>query len=87
VKPHAARDADGRAAGVQVPRLASNGFADALTAATERCTSINHQHPIAWMFVKGAAVRDGHVARVEDTSDHYPGVATIALRERGVWDR
>jgi len=59
--------------------LASNGFADALTSATERRTSINHQHPIDWMFVKGAAVQAGRVARVEETSDHYPVVATIAV--------
>jgi hypothetical protein len=60
--------------------LASNGFADALTSATDRRTSINHQHPIDWIFVKGVTARDGHVARVEETSDHYPVVAAIALR-------
>jgi endonuclease/exonuclease/phosphatase family metal-dependent hydrolase len=60
--------------------LASNGFADALTSATDRRTSINHQHPIDWIFVKGVSARDGHVARVEETSDHYPVVAAIALR-------
>jgi endonuclease/exonuclease/phosphatase family metal-dependent hydrolase len=62
--------------------LIANGFADALTSATERRTSINHQHPIDWIFVKGGSARDGHVARVEETSDHYPVVATLSVSNR-----
>ena len=60
--------------------LVSNGFADALSSAAERQTSINHQHPIDWMFVKGATARNGRVVRVEEASDHYPVVATIAVK-------
>jgi endonuclease/exonuclease/phosphatase family metal-dependent hydrolase len=60
--------------------LASSGFTDALAAAADRQTSINHRHPIDWIFVRGGAARDGRVARIEEASDHYPVVATIAAR-------
>ena len=55
------------------------GFVDALghARADQRRTSINHRHPIDWLFVKGAARVTGRVERVEDTSDHYPVVATV----------
>jgi len=55
------------------------GFADALGSARgdQRRTSINHRHPIDWLFVKGAERVAGRVERVEDTSDHYPVVATV----------
>ena len=58
--------------------LAPAGFVDALGAAP-RQTSVNHRHPIDWMFVKGAARTTGRVERIEDTSDHYPLIATVAL--------
>ena len=60
--------------------LVVNGFADALRGADDRRTSINHRHPIDWIFVKGMAARNGRVVRVEETSDHYPLVTTVALR-------
>jgi endonuclease/exonuclease/phosphatase family metal-dependent hydrolase len=60
--------------------LTANGFGDALRDAGDRRTSINHRHPIDWIFVKGLAARNGRVVRVEDASDHYPLVATIAMR-------
>ena len=58
------------------------GFVDALghARADRRQTSINHRLPIDWLFVKGAARVTGRVERVEDTSDHYPVVATVSLR-------
>ncbi len=58
------------------------GFADALgsTRGDERRTTINHRHPIDWLFVKGAARVIGRVERVEQASDHYPVVATITPR-------
>jgi endonuclease/exonuclease/phosphatase family metal-dependent hydrolase len=62
--------------------LAPAGFADALdnTPGDARRTSINHRHPIDWLFVKGAAHTTGRVERVDDASDHYPVVATVTLR-------
>jgi len=62
--------------------LAPAGFADALGTMQggERRTSINHRHPIDWLFVKGAARTTGRVERIDDASDHYPVVATVSLR-------
>jgi endonuclease/exonuclease/phosphatase family metal-dependent hydrolase len=57
--------------------LAPAGFVDAL-GAERRQTSINHRHPIDWLFVKGAARATGYVEQVERASDHYPVVATLA---------
>jgi len=56
--------------------LAPAGFVDAL-GTVRRETSINHRHPIDWLFVKGAAHATGGVERVEQASDHYPLIATI----------
>ena len=60
--------------------LAPAGFTDALgdTTGEERRTSMNHRHPLDWMFVKGAARTGGRVERVDGASDHCPVVATIA---------
>jgi len=57
--------------------LGRAGFVDALGTAT-RQTSINHHHPIDWMFVRRGKSTGGHVERVDDTSDHYPLVAHIS---------
>ena len=57
--------------------LGRAGFVDALGTAP-RQTSINHRHPIDWMFVKGATSSAGRVERVDDTSDHYPLVARLS---------
>jgi endonuclease/exonuclease/phosphatase family metal-dependent hydrolase len=58
--------------------LTRHGFADALPSGLdERRTSINHQHEIDWIFVKGLARGGGHIERVENVSDHYPVVVTV----------
>jgi endonuclease/exonuclease/phosphatase family metal-dependent hydrolase len=57
--------------------LGRAGFVDAL-GTTPRQTSINHRHPIDWMFVRGGTSTGGRVERVDDTSDHYPLVARIS---------
>ena len=57
--------------------LAPAGFVDALGAAP-RQTSMNHRHPIDWLFVKGAARASGRVEQVDGASDHYPLVATMS---------
>jgi endonuclease/exonuclease/phosphatase family metal-dependent hydrolase len=56
--------------------LAPAGFVDALGTAP-RQTSMNHRHPIDWMFVKGAHGA-GRVERVAGASDHYPLIATLS---------
>jgi endonuclease/exonuclease/phosphatase family metal-dependent hydrolase len=60
--------------------LTLNGFADALPSGGDRQTSTNHRRQIDWIFVKGASTTGGRVARVDDTSDHYPVTATVSLR-------
>ena len=62
---------------VMFDRLGRAGFVDAL-GTMPRQTSINHRHPIDWMFVRGAKSTGGRVERVDDTSDHYPVVARIS---------
>ena len=55
----------------------SAGFVDALGHAPRR-TAVNRRHPIDWLFAKGARHASGRVERVENASDHYPLIATIA---------
>jgi endonuclease/exonuclease/phosphatase family metal-dependent hydrolase len=55
----------------------SAGFVDALGHAPRR-TAVNLRHPIDWLFAKGARQASGRVERVENTSDHYPLIATIS---------
>jgi endonuclease/exonuclease/phosphatase family metal-dependent hydrolase len=56
--------------------LGQSGFSDAL-GVVERQTSINHRHPIDWIFARGLRATAGRVERVEDASDHYPVVAVF----------
>jgi endonuclease/exonuclease/phosphatase family metal-dependent hydrolase len=58
-------------------RFASAGFVDALGSAPRR-TAVDLRRPIDWLFTKGARHANGHVERVENVSDHYPLIATIA---------
>jgi len=60
--------------------LAPAGFTDAPgnTSGEHRRSSMNHRHPIDWLFVKGAASASGCVERIDDASDHYPIVATLS---------
>ena len=55
----------------------SAGFVDALGSAPRR-TAVNLGRPIDWLFAKGARHASGRVERVENASDHYPLIATIA---------
>lgn len=64
--------------------LAPAGFVDALAnITTSRQTSINHQHPIDWIFVRGFVAHRAHVERVDGTSDHYPVVVIGSLTPTG----
>jgi endonuclease/exonuclease/phosphatase family metal-dependent hydrolase len=61
-------------------RLEPAGLIDALGPMSEkRQTSINHLHPIDWIFVKGVTAHAGRVERIEAASDHYPLVASITV--------
>jgi endonuclease/exonuclease/phosphatase family metal-dependent hydrolase len=60
--------------------MRAHGFADALGDAS-RETSVRHRHPIDWLFVRGLAESSGRVERVAGVSDHYPVIATLALRQ------
>jgi endonuclease/exonuclease/phosphatase family metal-dependent hydrolase len=64
--------------------LAPAGFIDALGTIQVRRTSMNHVHPIDWMFVRGVRSIGGRVERIENASDHYPVVAKIARRSSGI---
>jgi len=57
--------------------LGARSFIDALGPVQERQTSINHRHPIDWIFVKGAQAAKGRVHRIDGASDHYPLVVTL----------
>ncbi len=59
--------------------LRQAGLADAVSAAGERQTSMNHRHLIDWIFARGLRATAGRVERAEDASDHYP-VATTFTR-------
>lgn len=61
--------------------LGRAGFTDALGKIDARQTSINHRHPLDWMFVKGARPSAGRVERVDGASDHYPLVVVLGSRE------
>jgi endonuclease/exonuclease/phosphatase family metal-dependent hydrolase len=59
--------------------LEQAGFVDALDAGDRR-TSVNHQHPIDWVFVKDGMGHGGYTVPVDETSDHYPLVANVSRR-------
>lgn len=59
-------------------RLTAASFADALQEAeAARRTSVNHRHPIDWIFVKNLTPRGGGVTKVDGASDHYPVLASL----------
>lgn len=57
--------------------LVQAGFGDALGPIDVRQTSINHRHPLDWIFVKGALSSGGRVERLDGASDHYPLVVNL----------
>lgn len=60
-------------------RLAVAAFIDALADHDgPRPTSIRHDHPLDWIFVRNLAPRGGHVSDARGNSDHHPVVATLA---------
>ena len=58
--------------------LIDEGFVDALGASeTPRRTSVNHAHPLDWIFIRNMAARAGRVIEVPKASDHFPLEAAI----------
>jgi len=58
--------------------LIDDGFVDALGAfATPRRTSVNHAHPLDWIFIRNMAPREGRVIEVPKASDHFPLEAAV----------
>jgi endonuclease/exonuclease/phosphatase family metal-dependent hydrolase len=61
--------------------LTAEGFVDALGAIdTPRRTSVNHAHPLDWIFVRNLTPQRGRVVEVERASDHFPLEAALSLR-------
>jgi len=60
--------------------LTAEGFVDALGEVTNpRRTSIHHEQPLDWIFVRNIASRRGRVLDVPAASDHYPLEALVSL--------
>jgi endonuclease/exonuclease/phosphatase family metal-dependent hydrolase len=60
--------------------LMAEGFVDALgDATTLRPTSIHHEQPLDWIFVRNIASRRGRVVEVPAASDHYPLEALVSF--------
>lgn len=59
--------------------LTEEGFVDALGAyGTPRRTSVNHRHPLDWIFIRNMAPRQGRVIEVREASDHFPLEAAVS---------
>jgi endonuclease/exonuclease/phosphatase family metal-dependent hydrolase len=60
--------------------LIDEGFVDALGAMeTLRRTSVRHDQPLDWIFIRNMAPRRGRVVEVPKASDHFPLEAQISL--------
>jgi endonuclease/exonuclease/phosphatase family metal-dependent hydrolase len=61
--------------------LTDEGFVDALGALeTPRRTSVNHVHPLDWIFIRNMAPMRGRVIEVPRASDHFPLEAAVSVR-------
>jgi endonuclease/exonuclease/phosphatase family metal-dependent hydrolase len=60
-------------------RMTEAGFVDTLGPVGSRRTSSKYVQPVDWIFASGAGHVDGRVEVVQDVSDHYPLVSTIAV--------
>jgi endonuclease/exonuclease/phosphatase family metal-dependent hydrolase len=60
--------------------LTAEGFVDALGDSTApRRTSIHHDQPLDWIFVRNMAPRRGRVIEVPKASDHFPLEALVSI--------
>ena len=63
-----------------IQSLLKEGFVDALGHdLSERRTSIHHEYPLDWIFVKSFAAQLGRVIDVPRASDHFPLEASVSL--------
>lgn len=63
-----------------VRRFIDEGFVDALGASgAGRRTSVNHQNPLDWIFVRNVASSGGRVIDVPQASDHFPLSAAFEI--------
>lgn len=63
-----------------VQRLTDEGFVDALAGSdAPRQTSIRHEQPLDWIFVRNIAARKGRVVTLPRASDHFPLEAAVSL--------
>jgi endonuclease/exonuclease/phosphatase family metal-dependent hydrolase len=66
------------AMGPLVRTVGAHGFIDSLSAGHQQ-TSVQHQHPIDWLFARAVAASSGRVLRVDGVSDHFPLIATLTV--------
>lgn len=60
--------------------LTAEGFVDALGDSTvPRRTSIHHEQPLDWIFVRNMAPQRGRVIEVSRASDHFPLEALVSI--------
>jgi len=59
--------------------LLGEGFVDALGPGAVRRTSVNHDQPLDWIFLRNARSDGGRVVEVPRASDHFPLEAAIAV--------
>jgi endonuclease/exonuclease/phosphatase (EEP) superfamily protein YafD len=60
--------------------LDDEGFIDALgSTETARRTSIHHEQPLDWIFVRNLTASQGTVVNVPRASDHFPLTAAVAI--------
>jgi len=63
--------------------LTNEGFVDALGAMTvSRQTSVRHDQPLDWIFIRNLAPRQGRVINVPKASDHFPLEAAVTITSR-----
>jgi endonuclease/exonuclease/phosphatase family metal-dependent hydrolase len=67
-----------------IQSLLNEGFVDALGQdMSQRRTSIHHEYPLDWIFVKSFAAQLGRVIDVSRASDHFPLEASVSLDSIG----
>lgn len=63
--------------------LIDEGFADALGGwDAPRRTSVNHDQPLDWIFIRNLRPQSGRVVDAARASDHFPLEATVVLPAR-----
>ena len=61
--------------------LIEEGFVDALGAIdAPRRTSVHHEQPLDWIFIRNMTPQRGRVVEVPKASDHFPLEAAVSVR-------